>query len=144
MRPPDPPVVARPPEHEHAVRAAAVASGGLAFVATCAASQFAQLALNVHTGYRIFGGARLVPSLLGACTVGCASVASLEAAALVTCALSDPASNPSRAFVRRTATNPCFSLGNELCHDICSRPLNPDVMTLLNPRAGPAGQNEIL
>jgi hypothetical protein len=59
---------------------AATASGACAFVTTAAAAQAAQLLLGVHTGTRILG-LRLVPSLLGACTVAAASVASVEVAA---------------------------------------------------------------
>ena len=66
-----------------------VASSGVAFIGACAASQLAQLTLlNVHTGSRWIGGLRVAPSLLGVCTVGAASVASVAVGEAVASALS--------------------------------------------------------
>ena len=55
--------------------AAATASGACTFMTTAALAQALQLRLGVHTGLRV------LPSLLGMCTVAAASIASVEAAA---------------------------------------------------------------
>ena len=60
--------------------AAATASGTCTFMTTAALAQALQLRLGVHTGTRTLG-LRVLPSLLGMCTVAAASIASVEAAA---------------------------------------------------------------
>ena len=62
------------------VYAAATVSGTCAFMTTAGLAQALQLRLGVHTGTSVLG-LRVLPSLLGACTVAVASVASVEAAA---------------------------------------------------------------
>lgn len=74
---------------------AGVAAGAVAFPASCAISQRAQLGLGVHTGTRLptwLGGARLTPTLLGALTVCGASIGAVSAAERVAAAI-DPAGN---------------------------------------------------
>ena len=64
------------PSSAQVVGLQAVAAGTMAWLATCTASQLVQLSiLKIHTGHRF------APSLLGALTVGAASVLSLEASA---------------------------------------------------------------
>ena len=81
-----------PTHHSPSPHAAlcSVASGGITFIGTCTASQLAQKALlNIHTGSRWIAGVRLVPSLLGACTIGAASVASVVVGEAVAGAIDD-------------------------------------------------------